>query len=70
MKDSRDEDMTAVLAGRSYPSAAVLATVCGAQNLQDELAIAQLSTFIKKSGFPCLVYVLCTGPIKRNRLPA
>ena len=56
VKESHDEDMATVLAGRLYPSMAVLATVCDTKGPKDERALARLTTFIKESGYPRLVY--------------
>ena len=56
VKESHDEDMATVLAGRLYPSMAVLATVCDTKGPKDERALARLTTFIKESGYPPLVY--------------
>ena len=50
VKDSRDDDMATVLAGRLYPSMAVLATVVDAKGLQDATATARLTQFIRESG--------------------
>ena len=47
--------MDTILAGRLYPSKAVLATVCSTKG-NDEIAIARLSSFIKEAGIPRLVY--------------
>ena len=55
VKDSADEQMDTILAGRLYPSKAVLATVCSNKG-NDELAIARLTSFIKEAGIPKLVY--------------
>ena len=48
--------MTTVLAGRIYPTCQVLATVCDAKGVHDELAIARLTNFVKEAGFAKLVY--------------
>ena len=55
VKDSAGEQMDTILAGRLYPSKAVLATVCSNKG-NDELAIARLTSFIKEAGIPKLVY--------------
>ena len=56
VKDSHDAEMATVLAGRIYPTCQVLATVCDAKGVQDEMAIARLTTFVKETGFAKLVY--------------
>ena len=55
-KDSHDSEMATVLAGRLYPSNAVVATVCDAKGTEDEKAIRRLTQFIKESGYPQIVY--------------
>jgi hypothetical protein len=39
--------MATVLAGRLYPSMAVVATVCDAKGVEDEKAIKRLTQFVK-----------------------
>ena len=56
VKDSHDTDMATVLAGRLYPSMAIVATVCDVKGTEDEKAIGRLTQFIKESGFSQIVY--------------
>ena len=56
VKDSQDTEMATVLAGRLYPSMAVVATVCDAKGTEDEKAIRRLTQFIKESQYPQIVY--------------
>ena len=53
---SQDADMVTILAGRMYPSMSVLATVVDAKGLADERTISRLTTFIKESGVPKIVF--------------
>ena len=48
--------MVTILAGRMYPSMSVLATVVDAKGLADERTISRLTTFIKESGVPKIVF--------------